>query len=109
MEPENLDYGSFIESNRKAVEKSIRPMTRDEVNSLMASFFPDTSHPWSASFREFVERNATDAFYHADALDHVQIVYCRAREKGVWFIPNCALGILDGVPLKVMKEVVAAL
>lgn len=106
MEPENLDIESFIETGRDAVKKSIRPMSLEEVNSLLDSFFPDGSHPWSNTFREFVQENANDTFYHANALDHVQIVYCPAREKGIWFIPECALGILDGMPLKVIKELV---
>lgn len=88
MEAENFDFESIMDARRKAVEQSIRPLSIDELKSLEESLFRDATDVWYEPFRQFVEENRHGTFYHATADDQIQVVYCRDKEKGIWFIPE---------------------
>jgi len=108
MEAENCDFKSIMAARRKAVEHSIRPISIDELKAFEESLFRDAGDVWYEPFRQFVDENRHSTFYHATADDQIQVVYCREKEKGIWFIPERAIGILDAMPLKVLKEIVDA-
>ncbi len=108
MESENLDIESIMHARRDAVAESIREISVEELKSLEASLFPYLDHPWRAPFRQFLDENAGSAFYHATTNDRIQVLYCRTREKGIWFVPGSGVGILQAPALKVLREVVDA-
>ncbi len=108
MDLEYLDLEARKDAWRKAVEKSVHKMSNDELNALWENLFPDTSHPWSERFRRFIEENAGGAFYHATTIDRIQFVYCQAKEKGIWFIRDSAIGIMQPTALNAMREIIGA-
>ena len=108
MESENLDMESIVHDRRVAVEESIREISNAELKALEQALFPDVTHPWLEPFRRFVEENAGCIFYHAATHDGVQIVYCRAKEKGIWFIPGVGIGILQPRALEALREIIDA-
>ena len=108
MEAENCDFKSIMDARRKSVENSIRPISIDELKSLEESLFRDAGDVWYEPFRQFVDENRHSTFFHATADDQIQVVYCREKEKGIWFIPERAIGILDGKPLEILKVIVDA-
>ena len=108
MEPENLDIESIMNDRRHAVEESIREISHLELTSLGESLFPDVTHPWLEQFRRFVEENRGCTFYHATTNERFQVLYCRAREKGIWFIPGVGVGILQHRGLDALREIVDA-
>ena len=85
MEPENLDIESITEDRRKAIEQTIQVISIEDLKSLGEKLFPFLDHPWRQTFFEFVEEHASDTFYHATTHDQVEIIYCPAKEKGMWF------------------------
>ena len=107
MESENLDIESIMDARRKAVEQSIRQMSAEELKSIVENLFKDDpGNAWNEPFRQFINENTGSTFYHATAPDRTQVVYCRAKETGIWFIPEGALGILQTRSLETMKEIV---
>jgi hypothetical protein len=113
MKPEDLDFESVMATRRKAVTKSIRQISTDDLNSLMPTLLPDAAHPWRELFQRFIDENRREIFYQGELLEgepgekiHVYIVYCRAKEKGIWYIPQTGVGLLDGAPLAAMKGIV---
>jgi hypothetical protein len=91
---------------RKAVEGSIREVGYGELNSLWKRLFRDHSHPWSEPFRRLIEKHADGTFYHARTIDQIQFIYCRPEDKGYWFIPGTAIGIMQASALSAMKEII---
>jgi len=116
MKPEDLDFESVMATRRKAVAKSIRKISTNDMNLLIPTLLPDAAHPWRELFQRFIDENRGDIFYQGELLEgesgekfHVYVVYCRAKEKGIWYIPQNGVGLLDGAPLAAMKEIVDGL
>jgi len=106
MEPENLDIESITAARRKAVEQTVEPIGIDELKSLGEKLFPFLDHPWRDTFFQFLEENTGNTFYHATTNDQVEIIYCPAKEKGIWFLRRGGMGPLQASGLKIMKEIV---
>jgi hypothetical protein len=106
MEPENLDYEAITDARRKAIEQTIEPIGIDELKSLGEKLFPFLDHPWRQTFLEFVEEHASDTFYHATTHDQVEIIYCPAKEKGMWFTRGRGMGPLQARGIGILKEIV---
>lgn len=109
MTPEELDVDTIIAARRKAVTKSIRQISIEELNALLPKLFPDASHPWCDLFQQFLDENDRDVFYHAETDEKIYVIYCRAKEKGIWYIAESGVGFLDTRALAVMKEIVDGL
>ena len=108
MESEHIDTESIVHDRRVAVAESIREIGTSDLKALVERLFPDVTHPWLEPFRHFVEENAGCLFYHAATHDGVEIVYCRAKEKGIWFVPGVGTGILQPRALEALREIVDA-
>jgi hypothetical protein len=116
MKPEDIDFEFVMATRRKAVAKSIRKISTDDLNVLIPTLLPDAAHPWRELFKQFIYENREEIFYQSELSEgeagekiHVYIVYCRAKEKGIWYIPQNGVGLLDGAPLAAMKEIVDGL
>ena len=108
MNSENLDFESIMKARRGAIEKSIRVITNTELKTLETSLFPTAGHPWQESYHQFIVENASSTFYHAKTHDQIHVVYCPAKEKGLWFKPEGGFGIMQQNGINMMKEIVAA-
>lgn len=106
MSSESLNMESISEARRKAIEKSIKTITVEELKSLGQELFPQIDNPWRDAYFRFLEENAGSTFHHATTSDRIQIVYCLAKEKGMWFLPGSGMGPLQARGLQMMKEVV---
>ena len=106
MEPENLDIESITEDRRKAIEQTIQVISAEDLKSLGEKLFPFLDHPWRQTFFEFVEEHASDTFYHATTHDQVEIIYCPAKEKGMWFTQGRGMGPLQARGIGILKEIV---
>ena len=49
------------------------------------------------------KENPGATFHHAVTSDNVTIVYCRDKDKGMWFLPGSGMGRLQARGKKVMK------
>ncbi|HEY5895050.1 MAG TPA: hypothetical protein VIT91_17665 [Chthoniobacterales bacterium] len=106
MSSEELDINAIMEDRRQAVAKSIQPISGDEVKALGERLFPFLDHPWREPFFTFVKENVGSSFYHAETHDGIHVLYCRDREKGIWFVPGRGLGPLQKRALAILKEIV---
>jgi hypothetical protein len=71
---------------------SIRTISVEELNALGERLFPTADHPWREKFFGFLTDNPGATFHHATTHDRVQIVYCHAKDKGMWFMPGIGMG-----------------
>jgi len=106
MYSENLDIDSTMKARRKALEQSIRTISHGELKSVGEQIFAEhPGHPWKDAFDQFLRENPHGTFYHATTHDKFQLVYCREKEKGFWFLPGGGMGILMEKGVAAMKEI----
>ena len=106
MEYENLNIESITEARRNALKQTLQMVGLEELKVLGETLFPTLDNPWREVFFEFLKENAASTFYRATTHDRYEIIYCPAKEKGIWFIPGSGMGPLQAKGLKIMKEIV---
>ena len=106
MEYENLDIENITEARRKAVKQSIHSVDLQELKSLGETLFPTFDNPWREVYFEFLKENSGSTFYRATTSDGYELIYCHAKENGMWFVPGSGMGPLQAKGLKIMKEIV---
>jgi hypothetical protein len=106
MSAEVPDINKLMEMRREAITESIHPITIQELKAIGEKLFPFLDHPWRETFFSFLEENTSARFFHATTQDRVEIIYCRDRDKGIWFLPEGGVGPLQETGLKILKEIV---
>lgn len=106
MENENLNMDQITQARREAVERSLRTIGIEELKALGEQLFPNLQHPWRETYFSFLHENPAATFHHAEAGQGVEVIYCRSREKGLWFVPGTGLGPLQPRGLAILKEIV---
>ncbi len=108
MKPEtdNFNLDDITEARRKAVTESIRPISAEKLKELGDEILPFFDHPWRELYFGFIAENADATFYHATTHDGIQIIYCHAKGKGLWFIPKVGKGMVQPRALAILKEIV---
>ena len=103
---ETINMEEISEDRRKAIKESIRTIDVEELKALGGRLFPFVDHPWREKFFGFIAENPGATFHHAITHDGVQIIYCHAREKGMWFLPGTGMGPMQPKGLGTLKQIV---
>jgi hypothetical protein len=106
MTPENLNMEEITEARRKAVAASIRTISLEELKTLGERLFPFVSDPWREKFFDFITENTGATFHHGTTHDGVQILYCAAKDKGIWFKPGVGMGPMQPRGRAILKQIV---
>ena len=104
---EKFDLENLDKERRKAIAKSIRTISVEELKKLAGELFRYADDPWRETFFRFIAENAGATFHHAVASDGVNLVYCRDQDKGIWFLPGSGMGPLQATGRKIMKEMIS--
>ena len=104
---EKFDLENLDKERRKAIAKSIRTISVEELKKLGGELFRYSEDPWRETFFRFIAENAGATFHHAVMSDGHNIVYCRDQDKGIWFLPGSGMGPLQATGRKIMKEMIA--
>jgi hypothetical protein len=103
---EKFDLGSLDKERRKAIAKSIRTISVEELKALGNELFRYTDDPWRETFFKFIADNPGATFHHAITSDGVNILYCRDQDKGMWFLPGSGMGPLQATGRQTMKQMI---
>ena len=106
MAYENLNMDEITEARRKAIVELIKPISVEELKTLGEGLFPSLDHPWRDTFFTFITENAGATFHYATTHDQIHIIYCGAKDKGMWFMPGSGMGPLQAKGLKILKAIV---
>lgn len=106
MTPENLNMEEITTARRKAITSSIRTISGDELKALGERLFPLAGDPWRERYFEFLAQNAGATVHHAATHDGIQVVYCNAKSKGIWFKPGIGMGPMQAKGLGILKQIV---
>jgi hypothetical protein len=102
------DAEAIDDERRKAIAKSIRVISVEELKKLGEEMFDDPDRPWRQTFLQFIAEHPGATFYHADAGEGVIFVYSRDGDKGLWYLPGSGLGPLSEGGRRLMTEAIAA-
>jgi hypothetical protein len=103
---EKFDLQNLDKERRKAIAKSIRTVSVEELKAIGEEVFKYADDPWREAFFRFIAENPGCTFHHAIMSDGVNIVYCRDQDKGMWFLPGSGLGPLQATGRLAMKEII---
>ena len=106
---EKFDLDELTAERKKAIAKSIRAVGVDELKKIGHEIFRYADDPWRDGYFRFIDENKGASFHHAITSDGVNIIYCRDKDKGMWFLPSTGMGPLQERGRKVMKDTIAAI
>ena len=106
MKPENLNMEEITEPGARRLRDLIRTISVEELKALGERLFPFVGDPWRDKFFAFLHENSGATFHHATTHDHVQIIYCHAKDKGMWFMPGIGMGPMQPTGLGILKQIV---
>ncbi|MFL6590493.1 MAG: hypothetical protein ACJ8M4_09995 [Chthoniobacterales bacterium] len=104
---EKFDLDTLNAERRVAMAKSLHVITVDELKQIGDKLFPMAGDAWGGLFGEFIKDNRSATFHHALTSDGVNIVYCRDKDRGLWFTERGSKGPLGERGRTVMKEMIA--
>jgi hypothetical protein len=102
------DAEAIDKERRKAITKSIRVISVEELKKLGEEIFDDPGRPWRETFLSVVTENPGATFYHASAGEGVIFLYSRDNDKGLWYLPGSGVGPLPVGARQIMKEAIEA-
>lgn len=79
------DFESLLNERRAAAEKSLRPITTEELQALAAKLFPDESHPWGPLFSKFITEHPLEEAYQGEVEDGISFVFYPITRRGIWY------------------------
>ncbi|MFL6584867.1 MAG: hypothetical protein ACJ8KU_10165 [Chthoniobacterales bacterium] len=103
---EKFDFEELTEERRKAIAQSLRTVSTEELKKIGDQIFTYADDPWRDKFFEFIAEHPGATFHHAITNDHVNIVYCREADRGMWFLPGSGMGPLQARGRHTMKEMI---
>jgi hypothetical protein len=102
------DAEAIDNERRKAIAKSIRIISVEELRKLGEEMFDEPDRPWRQTFLEFIEQHPGATFHHASAGEGVVFVYSRDRDKGLSYLPGSGVGPLSVAGRQIKKEAIEA-
>jgi hypothetical protein len=100
------DVEAIDNERRKAITKSIRTISVEELKKLGEEIFDEPDRPWRETFLSLIAENPGATFYHASAGEGVILLYSRDDDKGLWYLPGSGLGPLSVGGRQIMKEAI---
>ena len=102
------DVEAIDNERRKAIAKSIRIISVEELKKLGEEIFDSPDRPWRQTFLQFIAEHPGGTFHHASAGEGVVFLYSRDNDKGLWYLPGSGIGPLSVGGRQIMKEAIEA-
>jgi hypothetical protein len=106
MSLDRFDFENLTKERRAAIAKSIRTISAEEMKKLGEQIFHFADDPWREAYNHFLEENKGATCHHAVTSDGVNLIYCREKDKGMWFLPGSGKGPLQERGRKAMSEMI---
>lgn len=106
---EKFDFEQITKERRESISKTIRSTSADELKKLGEEIFPYVEDPWRETFFGFIAENRHATFHYATTSDGVHILYCREKDKGMWFVPGVGKGPLQERGRQTMRQAIEKL
>ncbi len=101
-----VDVETIDEQRRKAITKSIRIISIEELEKLGEEMFDEPDRPWRQAFLSFIAEHPGATFHHASAGGGVIFVYSRDGDKGLWYLQGSGIGPLSEGGRQLMRKAI---
>ena len=101
------DAEAIDNERRKAIAKSIRIISVEELKKLGEEIFDSPDRPLRQTFLSLIVVHPGATFYHASVGEGVIFLYSQDQDKGLWYLPGSGLGRLPEGGRQMMKEAIA--
>ena len=102
------DAEAIDNERRKAIAKSIRIISVEELKKLGEEIFDSPDRPWRQTFLSLIAEHPGATFNHASAGEGVIFLYSQDQDKGLWYLPGSGMGPLSVAGRQMMKEAIKA-
>src|SRR6266571_2453521 len=102
------DVEDIDNERRKAIAKSIRIISIEELKKLGEEMFNEPDRPWRQTFLQFIAEHPGATFHHASAGEGVVFLYSSDGDKGLWYLRGSGIGPLSVGGRRLMKEAIEA-
>ncbi len=106
MSAYKFEFEQLAEDRLKAIAHSLRAISMEELRQLGNKLFKFPDDPWRVAYFGFLDENAGGTFHQAVTSDGVILLYCRAQDKGIWFLPGQGLGPMQARGRETMKQMI---
>ena len=100
------DAEAIDDDRRKAIAKSIRIISVEELKKLGEEIFDSPDRPWRQTFLSLIAENLGGTFYHASAGGGVIFLYSRDNDKGLWYLRGSGVGPLSVAGRQLMRKAI---
>ena len=100
------DVQAIDNERRKAIAKSIRIISVEELKKLGEEIFDSPDRPWRQTFLSLIAENLGGTFYHASAGGGVIFFYSRDNDKGLWYLRGSGVGPLSVAGRQLMRKAI---
>jgi hypothetical protein len=100
------DAEAIDNERRKAIAKSIRIISAEELKKLGEEIFDSPDRPWRQTFLSLIAENLGATFYHASADRGVIFLYSRDNDRGLWYLPGSGIGPLSEGGRQLMRKAI---
>ena len=100
------DSEAIDEERRKAIAKSIRTISVEELKKLGEEIFDEPDRPWRQTFLSLIAENPGGTFHHAVTSEGVIFLYSRDNDKGLWYLPGSGIGPLSEGGRQLMRKAI---
>ena len=101
-----VDIETINKERRKAITKSIRIISVEELKKLGEEIFDSPDRPWRQTFLSLIAENLGGTFYHASAGGGVIFLYSRDNDKGLWYLRGSGVGPLSVAGRQLMRKAI---
>ena len=104
------DFATILADRRASAEKTIHPISFEELKALSTTLFPDPLHPWAPVFSKFIEEHPLEQAFQGETSDGFAFVYYAVTNRGIWYKYTDgvkAIGPLSEPGLKALAEIVS--
>jgi len=103
---ERFDFEKLTKERRKSLAQTLRPVSVAEMKTLGDELFKYVDDAWRHAYFGFIAENPGTSFHHAVTSDGVHLLYCKDKDKGIWFLPGQGKGPLQATGKRAMKELI---
>ena len=103
---ERFDFQNLTKERHQSLARTIRPISVEEMKRMGDELFKYVDDPWRDAYFGFIAENAGASFHHAATTDGVHLLYCKDKDKGIWFLPGQGKGPLQATGRRAMKDLI---
>ena len=107
--PDNMSsFAEKLAQRKEAARKTLRPASEAELHALGHELFPDGTHPWAATFSQFIEEHKAEPALRGETFEGIGFIYYPRSNRGIWYErigKASAVGLLDQTELKLLAEI----